>query len=44
MQKNISIKLINELTQMGYSIVTKLLPVKTFWKAESYHQNYYEKI
>lgn len=36
-------KLINILENKGYQIATKLLTASTFWKAEDYHQNYYEK-
>ena len=42
-QKNIAVKLINELTQLGYHVATQLLPVSPFWRAEAYHQDYYEK-
>lgn len=43
-QKNIAEKLIQQLTQKGFSIATHLLPATTFWVAEDYHQNYCEKI
>lgn len=42
-QKNIASKLINQLEKLGYRIATKLLPVSTFWRAETYHQDYYQK-
>jgi len=42
-QQKASAQLITELTKKGYDIATKLLPVTTFWPAEKYHQNYYEK-
>lgn len=42
-QKEIALKLINILKEKGFKIVTKLTPAKKFWKAEDYHQNYYEK-
>ncbi|EKD69928.1 MAG: hypothetical protein ACD_46C00695G0003 [uncultured bacterium] len=42
-QKQTAIKLIEILTKKNYSIATKLLPVSPFWRAEEYHQDYYEK-
>lgn len=35
--------LIERLKTMGYSIATKVLPVSPYWRAETYHQDYYEK-
>jgi peptide methionine sulfoxide reductase msrA/msrB len=35
--------LITDLKERGYSVATQLFSVSTFWKAESYHQHYYEK-
>jgi peptide methionine sulfoxide reductase msrA/msrB len=35
--------LIQILKKRGYPVVTRLLPVQTFWPAEGYHQNYYGK-
>lgn len=43
-QKNIAHKLISELEKNGYRIATKILPVHTFWPAESHHQDYYVKV
>jgi peptide methionine sulfoxide reductase msrA/msrB len=40
-QKQIAEKLIEILKQKGYQIVTRVLPLETFWTAEEYHQNYY---
>jgi len=42
-QKNISQNLISKLKQKGYKVATSLYPVVTFYKAEEYHQNYYNK-
>jgi len=42
-QRMITEKLIAELTQKGYRISTKVTPATTFWKAEAYHQDYYER-
>ena len=42
-QKEIAERLIKELEEKGYKIATRLSPASTFWKAENYHQDYYEK-
>ncbi len=42
-QKHTAQKLIDILKNKGYKIVTKLQPASTFWDAEDYHQDYYEK-
>ena len=34
--------LIHDLEHFGYKIATRLKPVTVFWKAEDYHQNYYQ--
>lgn len=41
-QKAIAEKLIAELKQKGYTVVTELKPAEVFWKAENYHQDYYD--
>ena len=42
-QKEIAAKLIGILKEKGFQVVTKLTPATHFWRAEDYHQNYYEK-
>ena len=42
-EKDISEKLIEQLKDKGYAVATRLLPLQTFWPAEDYHQDYYEK-
>lgn len=41
-QKEIAEKYIKILEGKGYKVATMLRPVSTFWKAEDYHQQYYE--
>lgn len=41
-EKETAEKLIQELRNKGYKVVTELTPASTFWKAENYHQNYYQ--
>ncbi|HQP70313.1 MAG TPA: bifunctional methionine sulfoxide reductase B/A protein [Clostridiales bacterium] len=41
-EKNITEKLIGMLESKGYETVTQVLKVSEFWKAEDYHQDYYE--
>jgi peptide methionine sulfoxide reductase msrA/msrB len=43
-QKTIAEKLIRILKDKGYKIATKVTKASTFWKAEEYHQDYYNKI
>ncbi|MCK5840258.1 MAG: peptide-methionine (S)-S-oxide reductase MsrA [Bacteroidales bacterium] len=43
-QKQIAKKLINILKGKGYDVVTELNPAGKFWEAETYHQEYYEKL
>jgi len=42
-EKKIIHRLIHILKAKGYKIATKVIPVSTFWKAEDYHQDYYDK-
>lgn len=42
-EKRIAKKLIEILKSKGYNVVTKILPVTKFYKAEDYHQDYYDK-
>ena len=42
-QKAVAEKLIQQLKTKGYDVVTRLAPATTFWVAEDYHQNYYER-
>ena len=42
-EKAIAEKLIGILENKGYQVVTKLLSAGTFWEAEEYHQDYYQK-
>lgn len=41
-QKLIAEKLIRILKNKGYHVVTEIRKATTFWKAEDYHQDYYE--
>lgn len=42
-QKETAEKLIKLLRDGGYAVVTKITPASVFWKAEEYHQNYYNR-
>lgn len=42
-QKQIAERLIARLKTKGYAVVTQVLPLKTFWPAEDYHQDYYQR-
>ena len=42
-QKIITRKLIGLLEEKGYEVVTQLAAADTFWDAELYHQDYYQK-
>lgn len=41
-EKEIAEKYIHILTNKGYKVATMLKPASKFWKAEDYHQQYYE--
>jgi peptide methionine sulfoxide reductase msrA/msrB len=41
-QKQVTEKLIGLLKTKGYKVVTEVKPFTKFWKAEDYHQDYYE--
>ena len=41
-QREVAQKLIILLKEKGFKVVTELIPAKTFWKAEDYHQDYYD--
>lgn len=41
-QKEIAEKYMNILFQKGYKVATMLKPASTFWRAEDYHQQYYQ--
>ncbi|MDP1620926.1 MAG: bifunctional methionine sulfoxide reductase B/A protein [Bacteroidales bacterium] len=40
-QKATAQKLIDQLKENDFQVVTELIPAKKFWKAEDYHQDYY---
>ncbi len=42
-QYKLAYKEIQYLQNIGYKVSTQLQPVTTFWKAELYHQHYYNK-
>ena len=42
-QKEVSERLIKTLKDKGYRVVTRVTPATTFWPAETYHQDYYER-
>lgn len=42
-QRRIAEQVMALLTQKGEHLATRLLPVNLFWRAETYHQDYYEK-
>ncbi|WPU96979.1 peptide-methionine (S)-S-oxide reductase MsrA [Mucilaginibacter sabulilitoris] len=42
-QKEIAEKLVSALKNMSYPVATEITMATKFWKAEDYHQNYYDK-
>ena len=42
-QKEITEKLIGQLEANGYKVATKVLKARTFYPAEAYHQDYYDR-
>lgn len=42
-QKAVTEKLIGLLREKGYDVATQVVAATTFWPAEEYHQQYYEK-
>ncbi|MDR0995329.1 MAG: peptide-methionine (S)-S-oxide reductase MsrA [Tannerella sp.] len=43
-EKAVGEKYIRLLQEKGYAVATALRPAATFWKAEDYHQQYYEHL
>ncbi|MCF8368539.1 MAG: bifunctional methionine sulfoxide reductase B/A protein [Bacteroidales bacterium] len=41
-QKQTAEKLVNILKDKGYKVATRISKADTFWKAENYHQDYYD--
>ena len=41
-QKKTAEKLIEDLKEKGHKVVTEVTKAETFWKAEAYHQDYYD--
>ena len=42
LQQNHATRLMNQLREKGFNVKTRMCPVKVFWPAELYHQNYYD--
>lgn len=42
-QRRTAEKLLGILRDKGYRVATRITPLETFWPAEAYHQDYYER-
>lgn len=42
-QRDIALRLIDTLRSRGYDVVTRVTPATTFWPAEGYHQDSYDR-
>ena len=42
-EQAIALKVMNELSQMGYKVATQIRPSATFYAAEDYHQDYLDQ-
>ncbi|MDZ7370430.1 MAG: bifunctional methionine sulfoxide reductase B/A protein [candidate division KSB1 bacterium] len=42
-EKEIAEKLVGLLKEKGYRVVTRIEPLREFWEAEEYHQDYYTR-
>lgn len=42
-QKRIALQLIEKLQESGFAVVTEVMPASSFYRAEDYHQKYYER-
>ena len=42
-EQAIAIRVMNELSKMGYKVATQIRPLETFYPAEDYHQDYLDQ-